>query len=132
MAHSHSFFLLLLGREVSWGRIFFPLGISNNGPIIMPMSHFPHHEFINISVTTCMFLLLLGLIFTVPFRQIIFSKIFPASQFMLLTITIILSTIGDHGYLFSNAQSEIIEELSEILMYFILFRISCYYYKHIH
>ena len=123
------FFFLLLGRELSWGRVFFPLGMSSNGPIIMPMSQFPHHTLINIIVGICIFTVILGLIFTIPYRQIVFHKIFPVAKFIMLAITVLLSTIGDHGYLFSNQQSELIEELSELLMYFILFCISYYYYN---
>ena len=41
------YFLLLFGREISWGRIFFQTGMDEHGPTFISMSSVPGHQYIH-------------------------------------------------------------------------------------
>ena len=44
------YFLLLLGRELSWGRVFFPTGMDSHGPTFVSMKSIPGHEMIHADI----------------------------------------------------------------------------------
>ncbi|WP_132548047.1 hypothetical protein [Pectinatus cerevisiiphilus] len=121
-------FLLLAGREVNWGRCFFPIGMGPDGPIFIPMEQFPHHTMINTVIGIMLVIVLIGVIFTTPWKKIIVRRLFPVKLFIFACICTIFSLIGDSSRLFSDAQGELVEEQGELLLYFLLLHVSVYYY----
>ena len=51
------YFLLLLGRELSWGRVFFPTGMDSHGPTFVSMNSIPGHEMIHAAIGVSYFAL---------------------------------------------------------------------------
>ena len=125
------FFLLLVGRELSWGRVFFQTKMTEDGPKFIPMSHVPHHMLIYIFLGIFMAIILVGLIYTVPWRMIFKEIPIPKLYFCLCFIGGIFSLIGDHGVVFSGYRGETVEELGELLFYFLMDMLTIYYYHYL-
>lgn len=121
-------FLLLTGRELSWGRVFFQTKMTTHGPEFLSMERIPHHMLINILLGCLILSVVSGLIFSIPWSKLLFDIPLPASSFVLLCIGALLSTVGDHGWIFSSAQGETMEELGEILVYSLLLHLTLYYH----
>lgn len=121
-------FLLLTGRELSWGRVFFQTKLTTHGPEFLSMSHIPHHMIINILLGCLILAVLAGTIFSVPWGKLFFDIPWPTSFIFLLFLGALLSTIGDHSWIFPSDQGENMEELGEILMYSLLLHLTLYYH----
>ncbi|MDQ0203058.1 hypothetical protein [Pectinatus haikarae] len=122
------FFLLLTGRELNWGRCFFPLGIGPDGPILVPMNQIPHHAIINIIIGIFIMVVLAGFIFTTPWYKIFSYHLFPVKLLVYSCICTLFSITGDSGHFFGKYKGELLEELGELLLYLLLLHISLYYY----
>jgi hypothetical protein len=125
------FFLLLIGRELSWGRVFFQTRMTENGPKFIPMSQVPHHMLINAFIGILIVVIVIGLIKTVPWRIIFTKAPVPKTYFCLIFIGVIFSLIGDHGVIFSGYKGETIEELGELSFYFLMDMLTLYYYHYL-
>ena len=124
--------LLLCMRELSYGRVFFPIGIDSMGAYeFIPMEDFALRLPIYIFLTAYMMLLLKILAVDFPWALVLNPSLPPALLWYALLILscIVLSIIGDHHYIFDNSVSMGIEEMSELLMYFLLLGISVRYSK---
>jgi hypothetical protein len=121
-------FLLLIGRELSWGRVFFQTAMTENGPEFISMRQVPYHNVLYFIIGIYMVILAIGLITMIPWKNIFKSVQFPTAFFGMLCITVILSTWGDHGWTFHDFRDETIEELAELLMYALLNYIMVYYH----
>lgn len=123
------FFLLLVGRELSWGRVFFQTAMTEHGPEFISMSQVPYHSIIHLAIGIYMVILAAGFITMVPWTKIFKYVKFPTSVFIMFCITAILSTCGDHRWMtFYDFHDETIEELAELLSYMILDYITIYYH----
>jgi len=122
------FFLLLTGRELSWGRVFFQTKMTTHGPEFLSMNHIPHHMIINILLGGLILAVSVGIIFSIPWGKLFFDIPWPTSFILLLFFGALLSTIGDHSWIFSADQGENMEELGEILMYSLLLHLTLYYH----
>ncbi len=116
-------FLLLIGRELSWGRVFFQTKMTE--------SQIPHNTLINVFLGVFITLLVIGVIFTIPWKAILFKVPVPWTYFILILIGVIFSLIGDHGWIFSGYRGETLEELGELSFYFLLDIMTLYYYHYL-
>lgn len=122
-------FLLLALRELSWGRVFFPLGYTETGePILMASADMPFHTEIHIAVGLFGALCLYGLLRYTPWQQVFHSIVFPWKHFVLLAFCMTLVTLGDHHAIFHTLQDQTIEELSELLLHLTLCHTAWYYH----
>lgn len=126
-----SFFLLLVGRELSWGRVFFPTKMTGDGPKFIAMSQVPHHMLLNIFIGIFIAVIVVGMIFTIPWKTLLFKVPVPKLYFSLTFIGVIFSLIGDHGWIFSGYRGETVEELGELLFYFLMDMLVLYYYHYL-
>lgn len=121
-------FLILMLRELSWGRVFFPLGYTETGdPILMPSAHMPFHTEIHIAVGLAAACCLYGLARYTPWRRVFHEISFPWKHLALLVVCMALVTLGDHHAIFHTLQDQTIEELSELLLYLTLGHAAWYY-----
>lgn len=121
-------FLLLMCRELSWGRVFFQIKMTEEGPKFILMSQVPYHMFINAFLGIFIVMLIIGAIKTIPWRIIIFKVPVPKIPWGLIFLGVVFSIIGDHGWIFAGYQGETIEELAELLFYFWAIMLTIYYY----
>ena len=121
-------YILMIGRELSWGRVFYPIGIDNNGeqifikvqdlwysPVVYPI----------IGILTLIALILLGIYFYQSRQQRICWHI-PAGEFLLFIVTSILGQfVFDRGLVQFGNYNQLLEESCEIIAYIALI---CYTY----
>ena len=113
-------YILMIGRELSWGRVFYPIGIDNNGeqifikvqdlwysPVVYPI----------IGILTLIALILLGIYFYQSRQQRICWHI-PAGEFLLFIVMSILSQcVFDRGLVQFGDYNQLLEESCEIIAY---------------
>lgn len=121
-------YILMIGRELSWGRVFYPIGMDNNGeqifikvqdlwysPVVYPI----------IGILTLIALILLGIYFYQSRRQGIYWYI-PLGEFLFFIVTSILSQcVFDRGLVQFGNYNQLLEESCEIIAYISL--VCCTY-----
>lgn len=118
-------FFLLAARELSYGGVFFLDFEDENGRHYVPNSRQPWYQELHILIGIYIAMLVI-MLKKLPIKKILSIKI-PIQIVTILIIGIIFSTIGDHKYLFDFKQSQVLEELSECLMYGMLPMLCRYY-----
>lgn len=123
------YFLLLFGREISWGRIFFQIGMDEHGPTFISMSSVPGHQYIHGGISIYTAIVLVSLIWLVPWKKIFHEIPVPKLGFAILIVTAVLAACGDKGLLFHSYVDSNIEELAELLSYIMQGGFAAWYYK---
>lgn len=123
-------FLLMMARELSWGRVFFPNGkITEMGPEFISMHNIPGHDVINFFIGLAIFSVALFLYKSVDWKN--FFKIPIPIVTLLIMIIAFFGQILSEKCLFvflSHARNQIAEELFEAIIYFeLLSTIQNYY-----
>lgn len=121
------YYLLLLGRELSWGRVFLPSRMTARGPVFPSMHSLPFHKEVYTLLAVYMALVLYGLVTRIPWKQILNRLPFPRSAFVLLLTASVLAILGDKGQLTYTAVDVTIEECMELLVYTLHIYFSCWY-----
>lgn len=121
-------YILMIGRELSWGRVFYPIGIDNNGeqifikvqdlwysPVVYPI----------VGILILIALILLVVYFYQSRRQGICWYI-PLGEFLFFIVTNILSQcVFDRGLVQFGNYNQLLEESCEIIAYIAL--VCCTY-----
>ena len=123
------YFLLLLGREMSWGRIFLQTGMDQHGPTFIAMNAIPGHQYIHGGISIYTAAVLVSLIWLVPWKKLFHELPFPKLGFVILVLSAILAVCGDKGLLFHSHLDGNIEELAELLAYMLQGGFAAWYYK---
>lgn len=123
------YFLLLLGRELSWGRVFFPTGMDSHGPTFVSMNSIPGHEMIHAAIGVYTAVVFCSLVACMPWKKILHDIPFPTFLFCILAAAAVLASCGDKGLLFHSYMDANVEELSELLVYLIHGYFAWYYYE---
>ena len=123
------YFLLLLGREMRWGRIFFQTGMDQHGPTFIAMNAIPGHQYIHGGISIYTAAVLVSLIWLVPWKKLFHELPFPKLGFVILVLSAILAACGDKGLLFHSYLDGNIEELAELLAYMLQGGFAAWYYK---
>ncbi len=128
------FWLLALGRELSWGRVFLmPIKFTSHGPVFPPMDTIPYHPAIYLVVFLCLVFGLYSFFKNRCYRillQSVRQKRFPILEFAIIIVAAILSTLAekDHFHLL-GVHNEAMEELLELLSYMGLFLTQLNFYS---
>ena len=126
------FFLLLFGREISWGRVFFVDHMTDSGPSLIHRECYCLFSFIRPVVTGTVILLVAGLVKWCPVNCIRFQIPFPLHIFFLICACALIALLGDKGVLNSITEtvpSVLMEEFAELTAYFLLLFLVWYYHK---
>ena len=125
-------FLLLLGREISWGRVFFLTEIGRFGPEFTDQSQLAYYKFVKPFVAVLGVMILYGFYRWFP-RKPVWQKLpFPKFPFAMLCLCAVISLLGDGGILkllIGNAAAIALEECTEVDIYFLLVYFVWYYHK---
>ena len=108
--------VLIALRELSWGRVFFPVAMEELGPVFISMAEYKYRVPVYIFLTVYILAMIFMLIYLVPLRKI-FQYNQPFAIFAAIIIAAILSLIGDHGWLIGKEHGQILEELNELIIY---------------
>ena len=118
-----SFFILLFGREISFGRVFFEIGQKDGEPVYIALQEIPAYPLIYAIIIILCLTILYGLVRWVRWRNLLFSTPFPIGEFFLISILLDISILCDK-YLYKQHQ---FEELAELGLYILLSLTSLYY-----
>lgn len=121
-------YILMIGRELSWGRVFYPIGIDKNGEQIFVKVHelwYGSVVYPIVGILILIALILLGVYFYQSRRQGICWYI-PLGEFLFFIVTSILGQcVFDRGLVQFGNYNQLLEESCEIIAYIAL--ICCTY-----
>lgn len=121
-------YILMIGRELSWGRVFYPIGIDKNGEQIFVKVHelwYGSVVYPMVGILILIVLILLGVYFYQSRRQGICWYI-PLGEFLFFIVTSILGQcVFDRGLVQFGNYNQLLEESCEIIAYIAL--ICCTY-----
>lgn len=131
---SAGYFFLLLGRELSWRRVFFQTHMTAHGPVFISMHSIPHYEVMYGFIGVYMLVVFAAIIMYMPWRRIFFALPLPKLLLTILILASLLAIMGDKGQLFHTYVDENIEELAELLAYIVQGALVIWYHcqlKHV-
>lgn len=121
-------YILMIGRELSWGRVFYPIGMDKNGEQIFVKVHelwYGSVVYPMVGILILIVLILLGVYFYQSRRQGICWYI-PLGEFLFFIVTSILGQFAfDRGLVQFGNYNQLLEESCEIIAYIALI---CYTY----
>lgn len=121
-------YILMIGRELSWGRVFYPIGMDKNGEQIFVKVHelwYGSVVYLIVGILILIVLILLGVYFYQSRRQGICWYI-PLGEFLFFIVTSILGQcVFDRGLVQFGNYNQLLEESCEIIAYIAL--ICCTY-----
>lgn len=121
-------YILMIGRELSWGRVFYPIGMDKNGEQIFVKVHelwYGSVVYPMVGLLILIVLILLGVYFYQSRRQGICWYI-PLGEFLFFIVTSILGQcVFDRGLVQFGNYNQLLEESCEIIAYIAL--ICCTY-----
>lgn len=121
-------YILMIGRELSWGRVFYPIGIDKNGEQIFVKVHelwYGSVVYPIVGILILIALILLVVYFYQSRRQGICWYI-PLGEFLFFIVTSILSQcVFDRGLVQFDNYNQLLEESCEIIAYISL--VCCTY-----
>lgn len=121
-------YILMIGRELSWGRVFYPIDMDKNGEQIFVKVHelwYGSVVYPMVGILILIVLILLGVYFYQSRRQGICWYI-PLGEFLFFIVTSILGQcVFDRGLVQFGNYNQLLEESCEIIAYIAL--ICCTY-----
>lgn len=121
-------YILMIGRKLSWGRVFYPIGMDKNGEQIFVKVHelwYGSVVYPMVGILILIVLILLGVYFYQSRRQGICWYI-PLGEFLFFIVTSILGQcVFDRGLVQFGNYNQLLEESCEIIAYITL--ICCTY-----
>lgn len=121
-------YILMIGRELSWGRVFYPIGMDKNGEQIFVKVHelwYGSVVYPIVGILILIVLILLGVYFYQSRRQGICWYI-PLGEFLFFIVTSILGQcVFDRGLVQFGNYNQLLEESCEIIAYIAL--VCCTY-----
>ena len=118
--------ILIAFRELSWGRVFFPIAMEAFGPVFIDMADYEYRTLVYVFLAAYISAMLFILIRFVPVKKILSSRQ-PVAAFALMIMAALFSSIGDHGWLIGKAHGQILEEFNELILYMTLPVVGLYY-----
>lgn len=121
-------FLLVAFRELSWGRVFFPIAQENFGPVFVDMKDYHFKMQVYFFIAVCGAAMLFILFKFIPVKKFLQCK-FPTKIFAVLIVAIVCQYLGEHGYFLDRTTGQIFEELNELIAYSCFPAICLHYHK---
>ena len=122
-------YLLMIGRELSWGRVFYPTGIiTEMGPEFIAMSQIPYHNLIHLAIGIYCLVLLYALLHSFNWHYF-WAIPLPLATFSLLFITVAGQITAEHLSLpgLTHPQAQTLEEILELIIYLETLALTWYY-----
>lgn len=119
--------LLMAGREMSWGRVFYPVGTDAiTGPFFLSVSQLPYgpvvYPLIAAIILIWLFAVIKHKLYAIPYKLFQEGR-FPISEFLLVIFSFVVANIAEKKMHF-----EIMEEIVECVAYLSLI-LTAYFVK---
>ena len=115
-------------RELSWGRIFYPIGFEATGPVFVDMSNFEYRIEVHILMAAFILFLLVFMLRNLPLQRMLRCRL-PFMIIFAMAVAMAFSYIGDHGMVVGKLQGQIVEEFSELAFYTLIPALCIYYHR---
>lgn len=113
------FWLILMGRELSWGRVFYPVAIGADGPHFISIQQLWYGPLVRPVVTIAILAMLIGILRTSPWKYVQQTTL-PLTDIVILLISSIVAMIFDK----ISLQGEVVEEWAELTAYWSMVSIT--------
>lgn len=118
------FWLLIIGRELSWGRVSYPVALGPNGPEFISLYQLWYGRFIRPIAAIVILTILTGICLNSPLKYIRQTTL-PLLDIGILCIMAILASAFDKSaFSLLHAQEEVLEEWAELTAYWSLVSIA--------
>ncbi|WP_094602995.1 hypothetical protein SPSIL_024610 [Sporomusa silvacetica DSM 10669] len=119
--------LLMIGREMSWGRVFYPVGIDPiTGPSFIPVSQLPYssivYPVIAVVILSWLFAVTKYKLLAVPYKLYQQGR-FPTGEFLLVIVSFIVAHIAEKQLHF-EIMEEIVEDVAYLSLIITAYRIK--------
>ncbi|TWH46443.1 hypothetical protein [Sporomusa sp. KB1] len=119
--------LLMAGREMSWGRVFYPVGIDPiTGPFFIPVSQLPYgsivYPVIAVVILSWLFAVIKYKLLAVPYKLYQQGR-FPTGEFLLVIFSFIVATIAEK-LLHFEIMEEIVEDVAYLSLIITAYRVK--------
>lgn len=119
------FWLICIGRELSWGRVFFLVGQDQNGPVFITLKQLWYGPLVKPAIILSTMVLLIGIFHSSPFDYL--KKVtLPLTDIAIFILATCVATLSDKG-IFAALQTheEVVEEWAEIVAYWCMLSVTC-------
>lgn len=108
--------LLMIGRELSWGRVFYPNGFNTaTGPSFLTLAELPYGAFVNpllaIIIVVWLYAVIKYGLYKIPY-QLVKERRFPASELAITFLAFVVAALGE-----KKLHLPVMEEFDECLAY---------------
>lgn len=109
--------LLMIGRELSWGRVFYPSGFNPvTGPSFLSLSDLPYGAIVNpllaVIIVVWLFAVIKYGLYKIP-HTLLKEKHFPVSELVITILALVAAQLGE-----KQLHLPVMEEFDECLAYF--------------
>ena len=122
-------YILMIGRELSWGRVFYPIGMDKNGEQIFVKVHELWYGSVVYPLVAILIVIVIGILLYYIYQSRLKNIYWyiPLGEFFILVLMSILSQcVFEQDYITSLGDyNQMLEEICEILSYLAL--VSCSY-----
>ena len=119
-------YILMIGRELSWGRVFYPIGMDKNGEHIFVKVHELWYGSVVYPIVGILIALILLVVYFYQSRRQGICWYIPLGEFLFFIVTSILGQfVFDRGLVQFGNYNQLLEESCEIIAYIALI---CYTY----
>ena len=122
------FMFFMSFRELSWGRVFYPIGMEATGPVFVDMSNFAWRIEVYVIMVAVILFLTVFMLRNLPLKRMLHCRL-PFLIIFAMIIAIAFSYIGDHGMIFGKLQGQIVEEFGELAFYMLIPALCIHYHR---
>jgi len=116
--------LICIGRELSWGRVFFQVGKDQNGPVFITLKQLWYGPLVKPAVILSVIVLLVGIFRSSPFDYL--EKItLPLTDIAIFILAAGVASLSDKGIIAAlQTHEEVVEEWAEIVTYWCMLSVT--------
>ena len=118
--------VLIALRELSWGRVFFPIEMEKYGSVFIGMADYKYCTHVYVFLVAYVSAMIFMLVKLVPIKRLIESRQLLAA-FAVIIMATIFACVGDHGWIIGKKCGQILEEFNELIVYMTLPVAALYY-----
>jgi hypothetical protein len=112
----------LIGRDLSWGRVFFPIGNDFGEPKFISRQELFYGRYIHPTIAVMIIALIVGLWRTGKVKKFLKTMPVPVLDVIIIVVATVFSTVYESGIIkMVHQYHQILEELSELCVYWAMF-----------
>ena len=115
-------------RELSWGRVFYPIDLEETGPVFVAMADFTWRNEVYVMMFMIILFLVVFMLRNLPLGRMLQCRL-PILIIFAMIVAVSFSYIGDHEIIVSKFQGQIVEEFGELAFYVLIPALCIHYHR---